>query len=141
MADKKMTRKEALTTATEIMNEWVTQEFADDELAATHTKEAIEVLHKMIASIEKQASKPKGKTSARIQNEGYARKLIELLRAMPEPQPINATWIAEHIPYVMTSQRGYHVAKIAIEWGALEEVTIKKRTYYTFVETWEPPTE
>lgn len=135
---KKMTRKEALNTLIEIAEEWKAQNFATDEFAGGHTSEAIAVARKMIESIDKQSNRPKSKSSARIQNENSARLLIEKLRAMDDPKPFNATWIAENIPYVMTSQRGYHVAKIAIEWGALEEITIKKRTFYQFVETWEP---
>jgi len=135
---KKMTRKEALTTLIEIAEEWKSQNFATDSFSGQHTEEAIEIAHKMIASIDKQAARPKSKTSARIQNENFAKQLILKLREMDDPKPFNATWIAENIPYVMSSQRGYHVAKIAIEWGALEEVTIKKRTFYQFVETWEP---
>ena len=131
MADK-MTRKQAL----ENVLGWASDGFipSDDTLV----EETCEVIRKMVASIEKQNNRPKSKTSARLQNENSAKLLIEKLRETHHTEPINATWIAENIPYVMTSQRGYHVAKIAREWGALEEVTIKKRTYYVLVETWEP---
>lgn len=130
MTEKKMTRAQALAFAVdrlrEIEGDW------------TELDDAIEVLEKMGASIAKQANRPRSKSSARLQNENSAKLLIEKLREMPEPKPINATWIAENIPYVLTSQRGYHVAKIAIEWGALEEVTIKKRTYYVLNENYSP---
>ena len=129
MADK-MTRKEALELAINLVEH--------SDLDMEQAEEACEVLRKMVASIEKQNNRPKSKTSARLQNENSAKLLVEKLRETHHTEPINATWIAENIPYVMTSQRGYHVAKIAREWGALEEVTIKKRTYYVLVETWEP---
>ena len=130
MAEKKMTRKEAL----EMMLDVTCKGFESDEKMT----EAREIIKKMIASIEKQNSRPKSKTSARIQNENSAKLLIEKLMSTHHTEPINATWIAENIPYVMTSQRGYHVAKIAREWGALEEVTIKKRTYYILNENYSP---
>jgi len=124
MADKKMTRKQALELATSALQNF--ESYSGD----ANLDEAVEVLNKMIASIDKQANRPKSKTSARIQNENYARQLIEKLAETHRTEPFNATWIAEQIPFVSSSQRGYHVAKIAIEWGAIEEVTIKKRTFY-----------
>jgi hypothetical protein len=100
----------------------------DVELLATPEYQAVG--EKMLASITKQAERPKGKTSARIQNESYARELCRLLADSPTEEVVNAKWIADHVRGVMTSQRGYHVAQIAIEWGQLEEVLIKKRTFY-----------
>ena len=132
MAEKKMTRKDAINIALELLAN------AEATSGAPHYLEATKVLVKMRESIEKQASRPRSKSSARLQNENSARILIEKLQAMEEPKPVNATWIAENVPYVLTSQRGYHVAKIAIEWGALEEVTIKKRTYYVLNENYSP---
>lgn len=123
MADKKMTRKQALTNVIEHLRDC--ENYANDDW-----HEEIEVFNKMIASIDKQANRPKSKTSARIQNENYAKQLIKLLAETHRTEPFNATWIAEHVPFVSSSQRGYHVAKIAIEWGAIEEITIKKRTFY-----------
>ena len=130
MTEKKMTRAQAITFAVDRLRE-IEGDWAELD-------EAIAVLEKMGASIAKQAKRPRSKSSARLQNENSAKLLIEKLQVMPEPKPVNATWIAENIPYVLTSQRGYHVAKIAIEWGALEEVTIKKRTYYVLNENYSP---
>ena len=132
----KMTRKEALITATEIMNEWIAQEFADDDLAAAHTIEAINTLHKMIAQIDKQASRPKAKSQARLENEKMAREFIALIRDYGKP--VNATWMTEHIRYCLNSQKAVQVAKIAEEWGAIERITIKKRTYYEYVDNHDP---
>ena len=128
MTEKKMTRAQAITFAVDRLRE-IEGDWAELD-------EAIAVLEKMGASIAKQAKRPRSKSSARLQNENSAKLLIEKLQEMPEPKPVNATWIAENIPYVLTSQRGYHVAKVAIEWGALEEVTIKKRTYYVLNENY-----
>ena len=135
MTEKKMTRKEALELAIAIVDEGET---ARAQYSQEQQVEALKVLDKMLDSINKQAKRPRSKSSARLQNENSAKLLIEKLQEMSEPKPVNATWIAENIPYVLTSQRGYHVAKIAIEWGALEEVTIKKRTYYVLNENYSP---
>lgn len=130
MADKKMTRKEAL--------EFAIYAIERSEFGTEEAEQSLEVLKKMIASIDKQAKRPRSKSSARIQNENSAKALIQKLMETHRIEPFNATWIAENTPYVMTSQRGYHVAKIAIEWGALEEITIKKRTFYVFNENYSP---
>ena len=136
----KMTRKEALELGIahfEQMYQDYVNTSEPDEISEEY-QNVIEVYRKMVASIEKQNNRPKSKTSARIQNENSAKLLIGKLMETHHTEPINATWIAENIPYVMTSQRGYHVAKIAREWGALEEVTIKKRTYYILNENYSP---
>lgn len=128
MSDKKMTRREALCNVVVFLRD--NEQYGDD------WSQEIEVLDNMIAQIDKQNARPKGKTSARIQNETYAKQFIRVLRQANKP--VNATWIAEHVRGVMTSQRGVHVAKIAEEWGAVERVTIKKRTYYQIVPEWHP---
>lgn len=125
---EKMTRREALTNVICFLRD--NEQFGDDWNAE------IAVLENMVAQIDKQSARPKGKTSARIQNEGYAKQMIRLL--MQNDKPVNATWIAEHVRGVMTAQRGVHVAKIAIEWGAVEEIVIKKRKYYQLIPGWHP---
>ena len=124
-----MTRKEDLMFAVEcveersdyameeLMNPYLyLEEGAEErwEAVRKECREVLEVLDKMIEQIDKQASRPKAKTSARIQNEKYAVLFIAALRAADKP--VNATWIAEHVNGVLTSQRGTHVAKIALEW-------------------------
>ena len=128
----KMTRKEALEFA---INAIFAYHSDDVGFEGTKSNQAVATLENMIAQIDKQASRPKAKTSARTQNEKYAVLFIAALRAADKP--VNATWIAEHVNGVMTSQRGTHVAKIAIEWGAVQEVKIKKRTYYEIIPNWE----
>lgn len=125
---EKMTRREALTNVICFLRD--NEQFGDNWSAE------IAVLENMVAQIDKQSARPKGKTSARIQNETYAKQMIRLL--MQNDKPVNATWIAEHVRGVMTAQRGVHVAKIAIEWGAVEEIVIKKRKYYQLIPGWHP---
>ena len=128
---KKMTRREALTNVVVFLRD--NEQFGDD------WSEEIEILDKMIASLDKQASRPKGKTSARIENEAFARQFIAKLSERTKQTPVNATWIAENVPFVRSSQKATHVAKIAVEWGAVSEITEKKRTYYVLNEFFETP--
>ena len=121
---EKMTRREALETAIEIMNEHVTPE----DLACVHTEKAIAVLQNMIAQIDKQAARPKSKSSARIQNEPIAREFIKVLAK--EGQPLSAKDMTYRVRYCTTSQKAVAIAKIAEEWGAIEKVTIKNRVFY-----------
>lgn len=137
MAEKKMTRREALTSAIEIITEWQAENFEPEDVAGAHTEDVIAVLEKMIASIDKQAARPKSKSSARIQNEPMARDFIAQLQKINEP--VNAKWMTEHVKFCLTSQKAVAIAKIAEEWGAIEKVSIKNRTYYVPVEGWVMP--
>ena len=117
------------------MNDVGEEKFADDDFAYAHTEKVLNVLHNMIAQIDKQAARPKSKTSARATNEKLAVMFIAAIRAADKP--VNAKWIAEHVNGTLTPQRGVHVAKIALEWGAIQEVEIKKRKFYEFVPDWQ----
>ena len=124
MAEKKMTRKEALEIA---MNE-----------LELHS-EPWEVLHKMVEQIEKQAKRPRSKSSARVANEPIAREFVKKLAAAGEP--VNAKWMTYNVRFCTTPQKAVAVAKIAEEWGAIERVSIKNRTFYSLVEGFEVPAE
>lgn len=121
MAEKKMTRAEALTNVLRFLNE-------DEVYGKDNWVEEIEVLEKMLASINKQAARPRSKSSARLQNEPMAKEFIAKLRE--HGQPVNTKWMCENIRYCIHSQKAVAIAKIAIEWGEVEKVTIKGRTYY-----------
>lgn len=125
---KKMTRKEALQTAIEIMTEYLHVSFGENDFSATHTEKAITTLEKMVAQIDKQAARPKTKSKTRLENERMAQEFIILLQDKNEP--VNATWISENVKYCMSPQKAVKVAQIAEEWGAIERITTKKRTYY-----------
>ena len=124
MAEKKMTRKEALEIA---MNK-----------LELHS-EPWEVLHKMVEQIEKQAKRPRSKSSARVANEPIAREFVKKLAAAGEP--VNAKWMTYNVRFCTTPQKAVAVAKIAEEWGAIERVSIKNRTFYSLVEGFEVPAE
>lgn len=121
MAEKKMTRAEALTNVLRFLNE-------DEVYGKDNWVEEIEVLEKMLTSINKQAARPRSKSSARLQNEPMAKEFIAKLRE--HGQPVNTKWMCENIRYCIHSQKAVAIAKIAIEWGEVEKVTIKGRTYY-----------
>ena len=132
MAEKKMTRKEALTNVIEFLSD--NEQFGDD------WAEEIEVFSKMVASLDKASSKPKGKTSARIQNETYYAEMHKKMCARKNHEPVTPTWVAENVPGVMSSQRAVWVAKVGKELGEIKEFKVKKQVYYALID-WEPPTE
>ena len=131
-----MTRKEALQTAIEIMTEYLHVSFGEDDFSSIHTEQAISTLQNMIEQIDKQAARPKTKSTARIENERMAREFIPMLRELGKP--VSAKWMTEHIRYCNSSQKAVQVAKVAEEWGAIKRVTIKKRTYYEYDDTYRP---
>lgn len=128
-----MTRKEALHTLIEIAEEWRSQNFEDDELAGSHTEEAIAVAQKMIASIEKQSNKPKTPSKTRLENEKLADDLVGEMVAIDKP--VDTKWITEHVRFVTNSQKANAVVKIAIEKGDIvREMDEKKHVWYRLAE-------
>lgn len=126
MAEKKMTRAEALNAAIYLVSLAADETINTDN--AANWNEVAGVLEKMLASINKQAARPRSKSSARLQNEPMAKEFIAKLRE--HGQPVNTKWMCENIRYCIHSQKAVAIAKIAIEWGEVEKVTIKGRTYY-----------
>lgn len=129
MAEKKMTRKEALEKAIERFN----------PDCSSCEAEVVEILSKMVAQIEKQANRPRSKSSARVTNEPIAREFVKKLAAAGEP--VNAKWMTYNVRFCTTPQKAVAVAKIAEEWGAIERISIKNRTFYSLVEGFEVPAE
>ena len=129
MAEKKMTRKEALENVIAFLK------FADDDWS-----EEIEVLSKMVESLNKQASKPKGKTTARIQNEKYFAEMYRKMQERKNHEPVTPKWVTENVKGVMSTQRAVWVAKIGKEQGLIKEIRVKKDVFYALID-WEPPTE
>ena len=130
MSEKKMTRAEALRNVITHLHEL-------EEYAGDNWGDEIAVLDKMLASIEKQKSRPRSKSSARIQNEPIAKEFIAKIQAVDEP--VNAKWMTYNVRYCTTSQKAVAIARIAEEWGAIEKVSIKNRTYYVPVKDWVMP--
>lgn len=115
MAEKKMTRKEAL-------------EFV---LALPEVKgnaEVAEVLGKMYASVTRPRVKSDAPSKARILNESLAAKCVAAIREHGEP--VTGKWLIEHVNGLMTPQKVTAVMKIAIENGeATREKNGKAITY------------
>ena len=130
MSEKKMTRAEALQNVITHLHEL-------EEYAGDNWGDEIAVLDKMLASIEKQKSRPRSKSSARIQNEPIAKEFIAKIQAGDEP--VNDKWMTYNVRYCTTSQKAVAIARIAEEWGAIEKVSIKNRTYYVPVKDWVMP--
>lgn len=130
MAEKKMTRKDALEFALQCIEQYEL-EYAEDNTA----EQAKAVIGKMLVSIKKQSSRPKGKTTARLENEKIASEFIPKLQEHGEP--VNTKWMMEHLKFCLSSQKAVAVAKVAEEWGEIKTVTIKNRTFYAPAD-WEP---
>ena len=93
---------------------------------------------KMLASIIKQANRPKTKSPERLENE---KKAVEIARILKERNtPVNATWITENVRGVLHPQKANAIMAVAIEMQLCERVTIAKKPYYVHVD-WNPSTE
>lgn len=117
-------------TALQIMLD-ATANAQDDKLI-----EARETVAHMLEQLDKHSNKTAAKSEARLANE---KRAIALIIAMKQyGKPINSTWIAQNINGTLSSQRGTIIAKIGIEWGAIERILIDKRAYYQLVDNWQP---
>lgn len=106
MANKEMTRAQALEFALEILSTY------DDARAL----EAYPVLEKMHAQVTKPRKKSDAPSKARLQNEALAAKCIE---AMEGQEGVTSKWLIEHVDGLMTPQKATAVMKIAVESGAV----------------------
>lgn len=99
MATITATRKSVIAKAVELEGVW-----NDDEL---------EVLGKMLASLEKPRKKSDEPTKTQVMNANLADKLVEAMRQYG--QPVTAKWISEQVPGVNTPQKAVAVVKAAGE--------------------------
>lgn len=110
MANKTtITRAEALEIAIERFNP-----DADKQDA-----EIVEVLRKMHASITKPREKSNEPSKAAKEN---IRLAGEVLKVMPEGEPVLTSWIMEHVRGIMTSQKCTKVMEVLIKAGKVEKV-------------------
>ena len=129
---KKMTRKEALENAID----WIEEGAQGEDIEMLETAS---ILRNMVAQIDKQAARPKSKSSARVANEPIAREFIKVLAK--EGNPLSAKEMTYKVRFCTTSQKAVAIAKIAEEWGAIEKVTIKNRVFYRLNPDFEIPLE
>lgn len=116
MAEKKMTRKEALEIA----------------IAAVENEEATEVLNKMLEQVSKPRKRAEGPSKARRENE---RLLADVISAIEDKgEPVTSKWITEHVRGLLTPQKVTAVAKIGIENGSLVRNKEGKTVTYSIPE-------
>lgn len=131
MAEKKMTRKEALEAAIYLVKLAADETINTDN--AANWGEVAEVLEKMHASIEKQSKRPRGTSRARIENEKLADNLVGEMVAYGKP--VNTKWITEHVQYILTPQKATAVCKVAMDKGdIIRTVDEKKKVWYSLAE-------
>lgn len=104
MAEKKMTRAQALEFAVETIRNY------------EGDCEAVEVLNKMLIQVTKPRKKSDAPSKARVQNEALAAACVA---AMEGHDNVTSKWLIEHVNGLMTPQKATAVMKIAIESGAV----------------------
>lgn len=116
-----ITRAEALAMAIELFEQRESSMF-DDELQNM----AAETLRKMHASITKPREKNNEPSKAAKEN---VRLAAEVLKVMPEGEPVLTSWIMEHVNGIMTSQKCTKVMQVLISAGKVEKVAKVKGRY------------
>ena len=119
MAEKKMTRAEAVAFAIEVVR--------DHEGDC----EAIEVLAKMHEQLTKPRKKSDTKSKARILNEGLANDCVA---AMAGHEAVTGKWLQEHVRGLMTPQKTTAVMKIAVDDGRVIKAKDGKTVTYSLAE-------
>ena len=126
MANKEMTRAQALDFAIEAMTTMIEWEDLVEE-----ADKAIEVLRKMHAQVTKPRKKSDTPSKARIINEGLANKCVA---AMEGHDKVMSKWLIEHVNGLLTPQKTTAVMKIAIEDGRVTKSKEGKSVYYSLAE-------
>ena len=115
MAEKKMTRAQALTAAIA---------YAEQDGNA----ECVDVLNKMLTSITKPRKATTSKT--RIQNENLARKVYDMVEGSVTSKDVAALGIAG----ISSSQKATAVMNVAADLGLFSKAKDSKRLVYTKVD-------
>ena len=118
MAKNTITRAEALEAAIRLVHEQIE---VDDTWAEVET-----VLTKMHTSITKPRTKSDEPSKAAKEN---IRLAGEVLKVMPEGEPVLTSWIMEHVRGIMTSQKCTKVMAVLISAGKVEKVEKVKGRY------------
>lgn len=125
MAEKKMTRKEALELAIRLVNHVATE---DD---AANWSEVAEVLTKMHEQVSKPRKKSDAPSKTRLINENLATKCVA---AMEGHEKATSKWLVEHVNGLLTPQKTTAVMKIAIDDGRVVRTKEGKTVYYSLAE-------
>ena len=119
-----VTRAEALEIAIDCLetgDTWVPSEEVVAKMA-----DAVEALRKMHASITKPREKSNEPSKAAKEN---IRLAGEVLKVMPDDEPVLTSWIMEHVNGIMTSQKCTKVMEVLIKAGRVEKVPKVKGRY------------
>jgi hypothetical protein len=115
-----ITRAEALEAAIALVKHIATED------GSRNWPEVAEVLTKMHASITKPREKSNEPSKAAKEN---IRLAGEVLKVMPEGEPVLTSWIMEHVNGIMTSQKCTKVMAVLISAGKVEKVEKVKGRY------------
>lgn len=99
MATITATRKSVIAKAIELENVW--------------TPDEMDVLVKMLASLEKPRKKSDEPTKTQLINANLADRLVEVMRQHGDP--VSAKWIAENVDGIATAQKAVAVVHAAGE--------------------------
>lgn len=116
-----MAKKNITITRKEVLTAVVNGDY--DTLAR---EDAREVAAKMLASITKPREKSNEPSKAAKEN---IRLAAEVLKVMPEGEPVLTSWIMEHVNGIMTSQKCTKVMAVLISAGKVEKVEKVKGRY------------
>lgn len=119
MAEKKMTRKEALEFAIEVVT--------DHEGEC----EAVEVLKKMHEQVSKPRKKSDAPTKTQIINANLADKCVAAMEGHEDG--VTSKWLIEHVAGLMTPQKVTPVMKVAIADGRVTRTKEGKTVIYSLV--------
>lgn len=126
MAEKKMTRKEAL----ENVFGWIADGYIPSDEATV--EEVREVLDKMYAQVTKPRKKAEGPSKAHRDNERLAHDMADAIAEKGER--VTSKWVTEHVRGIMTPQKATAVARVGIDLGLLTREKEGKVIYYNVAE-------
>lgn len=115
MAEKKMTRAQALTAAIAYAEQ-------------NDNAECVDVLNKMLASITK--PRKSGTSKTRILNENLARKVYDMVKGSTTAKDV----VALNIAGIPSSQKASAVMDVAVDLGLFSKAKDGKRFVYTNVD-------
>ena len=130
MAEKKMTRKEALENAIAITKEYLSSDMWD--FSAEQVEETIEVLTKMHEQLTKPRKRSDAPTKTQIMNANLAEKCFEAISEKGEP--VTSKWICEHVNGIMTPQKCTAVMRLLVEDGRAVKAKDGKTVTYAVAE-------
>lgn len=128
MAEKKMTRADAIQFAIDYLADGIDNEILKED---DQTNEVLATLKKMHEQLTKPRKKSDTKSKARILNESLADKCVA---AMEGHEAVTSKWLQEHVNGLLTPQKTTAVMKIAVEDGRVVKAKDGKTVTYSLAE-------